>query len=102
MLKALIRWLWPPEAPRRTKDAADDYITRAEFEREIERITKDAEWLFNEWHEKFSALHARLTKRAQRSHSSGDGPAPSQNGQDVPEPGAARPSVLAYRKPWSV
>lgn len=101
MLKALIRWLWPQEPPKRTEDAEDRYITRAEFQRELETFRKESTWLFDEWHEKFSTLHARLTKRAQRatveaapsrvSQSNGDG-----EGQQP------LPSALNFRRPWSV
>ena len=101
MLKALFRWLWPPEPPGRIKDAVPDYITRAEFEREIEAVKKDADFLFNEWHEKFSTLHARLTKRIQRATHTEGGKAPSHQGNDEERP-EGLPSALSFRKPWSV
>lgn len=64
-----------------------------------ERLTKQQqqfEWEMGEWYDKFSTLHARSAKRQQRSSKNGDAPTPQMD-SDGP-----RPSVLNYRKPWSV
>ena len=101
MLKAFIRWLWPQDAVKRNEDTAERYITRAEFDRELEAFRKEADWLFDEWHTKFSTLHARLTKATQRRKldTTAESPSPTDGSGEGPPP---LPSALAFRRPWSV
>lgn len=66
MLKALVRWLWPQEAAPTRKGHSTSYLTSEELEERLGEFSKQHEWLLNEWYEKFSTLHARLAKRAQR------------------------------------
>ncbi len=96
MLKALVRWLWPPEAPRTQKEPAGDFISRAEFEQELRKFAERTDFEFGEWYDKFSALHARTEKRVNRDR--------KNNGNDarqVEQP-QERLSALTFRKPWSV
>lgn len=96
MLKALVRWLWPPEAPRTQAEPVAAYITRDEFEREMRKFEERTEFEMGEWYDKFSTLHARTEKRVNRDRKD------KGNGAAVVEQSLERPSVLAYRKPWSV
>jgi len=96
MLKALVRWLWPPEAPRTQAEPVRDFITRDEFERELKKFEERTEFEFGEWFDKFNALHARAEKRVNRDRKNKD------NGAVQVEQQLDRPSVLAFRKPWSV
>lgn len=94
----VLAWRFRPSAVERpSQDASGPFLTSEQLEKRLEGFQKDADWMLNEWHEKFSTLHARLTKRVQRSQ----GPPerePRPNGPSA-EP---LPSVLHYRKPWSV
>lgn len=97
MLKRLIRWLWPQEAPATHEGRRERYVTPSELEEALTSLQKRLDWEMNEWHEKFSTLHARLAKRQQRLAGT--------TGQPIVEsepPTPPRPSVLNYRKPWSV
>jgi hypothetical protein len=87
----------------RIENAGAKYVTRAEFEREIERVQQDADYLFNEWHEKFSTLHARLTKRAKRDTVPlmQNGDSQRENGQRE-LPASPLPSALPFRRHGSV
>lgn len=87
----------PRELPRRETDPERTYVTPEQLEAALAKVTKDADWLLNEWHEKFSTLHARLSKRAKRAEPE----LQLTNGHDVGQE-EPLPSVLRYRKPWSV
>lgn len=54
-----------PAAPQGGHSA--EYVTLALLEERLSEHTKRAEWLLDEWYEKFSTLHARLAKRQQRA-----------------------------------
>ncbi len=96
MLKALVRWLWPVEAPRTPSGHNPDAITRAEVEQLIAKFEQRTEFELGEWYDKFSALHARTEKRVNRDR--------KNNGQEAPrlEQLDKAVSALHYRKPWSV
>jgi len=96
MLKALVRWLWPVEAPRTPSGHNPDAITRAEVEQLIAKFEQRTEFELGEWYDKFSALHARAEKRVNRDKRNRDEPTarPDQLNQPL--------SVLSFRKPWSV
>lgn len=96
MLKALVRWLWPPEAPRTQRDRAPDYVTREELLAELRKFEERTEFEFGEWYDKFSALHARAEKRVNREKRKGSDIAPPSDGP------MERVSALQFRKPWSV
>lgn len=85
------------EARRTQKEPEQDFVTRQELDERLEAVAKESQWLLDEWYDKFSTLHARTEKRAQRRKE----PPPPQlsNGLDS---GDERPSVLKYRRPWSV
>lgn len=79
------------DTPEPVKDAAD-VVTRAEldaFRRDMEQRT---EWVLNEWYEKFSTLHARLSKRVARA---AQGSAQVEANLEEPQPVR---SVLAFRR----
>lgn len=96
MLKALIRWLWPPEPPRTQLSVPPDIVTKAQLDEAMKVFQQQTEWMMDEWYEKFSTLHARAEKRVNRDR--------QNNGKAAvaPEPPPERPSVLLFRKPWSV
>lgn len=96
MLKALVRWLWPPEAPRTQTEPVRDFITREELELALRKFEERTEFEFGEWYDKFSALHARAEKRVNREKRNGGEPPNrvEQNDRAV--------SALQFRKPWSV
>lgn len=108
MLKALARWILRHEAPATQEghiDASDleakiRRLVAREFERtqeevqaQIKKLSDQIEWELGEWYEKFSTLHARTAKRAQREGKPVNG-APDAKAQPLP-------SVLHFRKPWS-
>lgn len=96
MLKALVRWLWPREAPPTSPGHSPGFVTHAELDAIIAKFEQRTEFELGEWFDKFSALHARTEKRVQRDRTNkGNGTV------QVEEPPRAT-SVLAYRKPWSV
>ena len=96
MLKALVRWLWPVEAPRTPSGHNPDYVTRAELAAEIAKFEQRTEFELGEWYDKFSALHARAEKRVNRDKRNRDEPTPRADQLNQPL------SALAFRKPWSV
>lgn len=96
MLRTFLRWLIGDQAPPTQPRRDDDAVTRDEFEARMKDFDQRTEWVLNEWHEKFSTLHARLSKRAQRAGSSHAPPPVSV--PDVPEP---LPSALNFRRSWS-
>lgn len=101
MLKTLWRWLWPQDATKTQPSSPQlelDFVSRAEFESEIQKLNQRIEWDLSEWYDKFSTLHARAAKRVQRQ----------QNGNGVEQveqqPQQQGPSSILHvkRKPWSV
>lgn len=96
MLKAIVRWLWPPEAPRTQREPVQAFITREELDRELAKFEERQAFEFGEWYDKFSALHARTEKRVNRDRKA------NGNGSVAVEQPLERPTVLAFRKPWSV
>lgn len=93
MLKALIRWLWPPE-PQRTLPGPS--VTKEWVEERLAQFEKETTWTLDEWYTKFSTLHARAEKATQRARKKGEHPL------ELAAPNGDRPSVLAHRRPWSV
>lgn len=96
MLKALVRWLWPPEASRTQPPPSPDFITRAQLDEAMKVFQQQTEWMMDEWYEKFSTLHARAEKRVNRDRQNN-----GKSAVQVEQP-PERPSVLLFRKPWSV
>ncbi len=96
MLKALARYILRGE-PEKTQQLppqlVGNSVSREEFDAAIQRLEQRIEWDLSEWYDKFSTLHARTAKRQQRGK--------QQQELEIPEP-EPRPSVLNYRKPWSV
>jgi len=91
MLKRFWEWLWPKDAPATSKRRDDKYVTSEQLELAIEDATKELQYEWNEWYEKFNALHLRLSKREKRSKQVNNGV--EQEIQDEPQV-----SVLAYRR----
>ena len=105
MLKAWIRRFLSLDAPPTLPGRIPQWVTRDELDERLDAERKRSEWELNEWYEKFSTLHARLTKRVQRaSHSDGAAVAASPNEPEGERSRDTRPlpSALTYRKPWSV
>ena len=67
----------------------EDAVTQEQLELFKKDIDQRTEWVLNEWYEKFSTLHARLSKRASRAAS-----APPPPGEPVND----QPSVLQFRR----
>jgi len=91
MLKALWRWLWPKEAEPTQKGRKQDYVTPEQLELAIEESTKELQYEWNEWYEKFNTLHLRLSKREKRNRNSN----PVEQEQREEE---TPPSVLTFRR----
>lgn len=66
MLKAFWDWLWPKDAPTTSKRHTERYITHEQLELALAEATKELTYEWNEWYEKFNALHLRLSKRDKR------------------------------------
>jgi len=96
MLKALIRWLWPQEAPQTLVGRIPDHVSHQELEERLKTFQQQTEWMMDEWYEKFSTLHARAEKRVNRDRKNQEQPAPRPDQLNQPL------SVLSFRKPWSV
>jgi hypothetical protein len=96
VLKALIRWLWPPEPSRNPPGPSLDLISRAEFQAELAKFEQRTEFELGEWFDKFSALHARTEKRVNRDRKN------NGNGVGQVEHPPEKLSALSFRKPWSV
>lgn len=96
MLKALARYILreePEKTQPRQPQVVGNYVSREEFDAAIQRLEQRIEWDLSEWYDKFSTLHARTAKRSQRA---------KQEELELPPEPEKRPSVLDYRKPWSV
>lgn len=101
MLKALARWILREDAPKtqpQPHKAVEDWVSREDFESAIQKLEQRIEWDLSEWYDKFSTLHARTAKRAQRASPQGQQERTAVE-QEQREP---KPSALHYRKPWSV
>lgn len=73
-------------------------MTHEEMSDLLVAFRRDVEFDMNEWYEKFSTLHARLTKRVKRA---ADAPT-VVNGHDA-DPPPQRKSILHVRRsPWSI
>ena len=63
---ALIRSRRPEEPQEPEEDELQlrlDFVTHEQLDQKLSQEAKKWEWLLDEWHEKFSTLHARLAKR---------------------------------------
>lgn len=100
MLKALVRWLWPTDAPATRKGRDGEHVTREQVQEMIEDSAKDLVYEWNEWYEKFDKLHLRLAKRAAREEKKSRAVEDDHNG--VEQGGDSRPGVLALRRFGSV
>ena len=63
---ALLRARRPEEPQEPEEDEAQlrlDFVTHEQLDQKLSQEAKKWEWLLDEWHEKFSTLHARLAKR---------------------------------------
>jgi len=97
VLKALVsRWLGIEAAPKQ-KERREVYCTPEQVEEIVQEGLKAFEFEMNEWHEKFSTLHARLSKRVKREAQGQTNGAAERAAETEP-----LPSVLNYRRPWSV
>lgn len=96
MLKALARYILRDEAPRTPPGPNPSYVTRDELEAIIAKFEQRTEFELGEWFDKFSALHARTEKRVNRDRTN------KGNGAVQVEQPQQRPSILSFRKPWSV
>lgn len=98
MLKAVARWILRNDTEPKRKGRAPDFVSHEELKMLLEEHMKDITYEWNEWYEKFDKLHLRLARRAQRAAESQQELPLSRNGNgDHPAP-----SVLNYRRPWSV
>jgi len=95
MLKALVRWLWPPEASRTQNDPAPRYVTHDQLDEALAKFSKQTEWMMDEWYEKFSTLHARAEKRVNRDKKNR-----AERGEVVEEE-PQRVTALMFRRPGS-
>jgi len=95
MLKAFLRWLWPPEAQQTLDRLTAQYVTTAELEDRLKQFEKETEWMMDEWYEKFSTLHARAEKRVNRDKKNR-----AERGEVVEEE-PQRVSALMFRRPGS-
>lgn len=91
MLKAFWEWLWPKEPEPTQKRRGEKYVTHEQLELAIEDATKDLQYEWNEWYEKFNTLHLRLSKREKRSKQVNN--VEPDEIQDEPQL-----SVLSYRR----
>lgn len=76
----------------------DDYVTREELNEALETASRESEYALNEWYEKFSTLHSRLSKRVKRD--AAIPPPQLALAHDEPEGGAS--PVLRHRRVSSV
>lgn len=97
MLKALARFILRNDAPPTPERRSERFVTPSELDEALAKMQKELEWELTEWHEKFSTLHARLAKRAQRANGAAGHPIPTEQLEQQP-----RPSVLHHRRPGSV
>lgn len=67
----------------------EDAVTQEQLELFKKDIDQRTEWVLNEWYEKFSTLHARLSKRASRAAGAPPPPVDQVDNQ---------PSVLQFRR----
>lgn len=99
MLKALARYILRKDAPATEKGRTERVVTPEDLAKEIQRLEQKIEWELGEWYDKFSALHARAEKRAQREQKkNGNG---NGNPVVVEQREPSRVSVLANRRAWS-
>lgn len=90
MLKALFRYLWPPDAEPPRERHRPNYVTEEQLELALDKFSKRQEFEFSEWYDKFSALHLRLSKRDKRKAKDVE-----QEEQEIDE---APISVLRFRR----
>jgi len=87
----------PQDAKPKRKRHEEEFVTREEMDEAIAENSKQLEFEWNEWYEKFDKLHLRLSKRAKRAAQGGE--------QEVEQPSldvGDRPSVLQFRRIGSV
>lgn len=94
VLLALDRRGKPEEAAPKQKGRSERFVTHEQLEERLEEEAKRMQWANEEWHEKFSTLHARLAKRVKRSEK----PEPEVEEEEQPE----LSPVLARRRLGSV
>lgn len=97
MLKAALRRWLDLEPAKRQKEPRTAFVTYEEMEAYVQMKLEGMEFEMNEWHEKFSTLHARLSKREKKT-----APKPQSPNNGETEEQERLPSVLNFRKPWSV
>ncbi len=90
MLKALWRYLWPKDTESQQKVRREHYVTDEQLELALQKFSKEQEFEMNEWYDKFSTLHARLTKRDKRKATPVE--------QEQLEDEEFRPSVIHLRR----
>lgn len=87
----------PQKAAKPTpKRHEPEYVTHEQLKEALEEVTKDLNYEWNEWYEKFDKLHLRLAKRADREKKRAE---QQLDGFEETEP---RPSVLNFRRLGSV
>lgn len=67
MLFVLRRDQRPKEAAKKQERRSERYVTADDLEERLKDFQKEQKWVLDEWHDKFSTLHARLAKRQQRA-----------------------------------
>lgn len=95
MLLAFFRRLLIGDTVKTRADKAVEYVTTEQLELALENHARDLEYEWNEWYEKFSKLHLRLSKRADRERK-------QQEAQVEEYEESPRTTALHYRRPWSV
>ena len=96
-LLAAFRLKRQPEAKPTRKGREADYVTREELSAAIEDATKDLNYEWNEWYEKFDKLHLRLAKRAARAEKQQEA-----QQEEIFDDGQPSLSVLNFRRVGSV
>lgn len=86
----------PKEAKQTAKRHEPEYVTREQLTLALEETTKDLNYEWNEWYEKFDKLHLRLAKRADREKKR------EQSQTDNFDEHEAPPSALNFRRLGSV
>lgn len=99
MLKALARYILRKDAEKTVPTPKAASVSPEDLHKEIQRLEQKIEWELGEWYDKFSALHARAEKRAQRELKK----QPNGNGNPVvgEQPEVRKSVVLANRRAWS-
>jgi len=96
-LLAAFRLKRQQEAKPTRKRREEQFVTHEELSEAIEAATKELNYEWNEWYEKFDKLHLRLAKRAARAEKQQE-----QQQEEMFEEQGPPVSVLNFRRVGSV